>query len=136
MNNFAPEGVDNPFANIEQVERWPAGEIVFREGEQPRGIFVLYSGTVDLVFSGRNGLKKSLRQALPGEVLGLSDAVSNSPHDCTATTHTGAKIGFIPIASLRSRLEDTPSLWLNIAQLLSADLGTCWASMRNLAVAR
>ena len=136
MNYILPEGVENPFASIEQVERWPAGEIIFREGEQPQGIFILYSGTVDLIFAARTGLKRTLRTALPGEVLGLSDAVRNSPHDCTASTRTGARIGFVPIRALQQQLNDTPGLWLTLARLLSADLGLCWASMRTLANAR
>ena len=136
MNCFVPEGSESPFAKVERVERWPAGEIIFREGEQPRGVFVLYSGTVDLVFSARSGLKRTLRTAYPGEVLGLSDAVSNTPHDCTATTRTGVRVGCIPIDALRDELAVDPALWLSIAKLLSADLGACWASMRTLAVAR
>jgi len=136
MNYFAPGDSESPFATIETVERWPAGEILFREGEQPRGVFILYSGTVDLVFSARSGVKRTLRTAYPGEVLGLSDAVSNTPHDCTATTRAGVRVGVISVEALRSQLADQPSLWLSIAQLLSADLGSCWASMRTLAVAR
>jgi CRP/FNR family transcriptional regulator len=136
MNYFVPDGSESPFATIEKVERWPAGEIIFREGERPQGVFVLYSGTVDLVFSARNGAKRSLRTVYPGEVLGLSDAVTNTPHDCTATTRSGVRVGFIPVDVLRGELSENPSLWLSIAKLLSADLGSCWASMRTLAVAR
>lgn len=136
MNYFVPEGSESPFATIEKVERWPAGEILFREGEQPSGVFVLYSGTVDLIFSARSGAKKPLRTVNPGEVLGLSDAVSNTPHDCTATTRTGVKVGFVPVEALRSQLADEPALWLPIAKLLSADLGSCWASMRTIGAVR
>ena len=136
MNYWLPEGVENPFANIEQIDRWPAGEIVFREGEKPGGIYILHSGTVDMIFSGRNGLRKSLRTALPGEIVGLSDAVSDTAHDCTATTRTSAKIGFVPVDVFRRKLEETPALWLEIARYLSVDLDSCWASMRTLATAR
>lgn len=109
---------------------------MFREGELPSGIYILYAGTVDMVFSARNGLRKSLRTALPGEIVGLSDAVSNMAHDCTATTRTSAKIGFVPIDVFRRKLEETPALWLEIAKYLSVDLDSCWASMRTLAAAR
>jgi CRP-like cAMP-binding protein len=128
--------VENQFGAIEQVERCPAGEIIFREGDPPRGIFVLYSGTIDLIFSGRNGASKSLRTATPGVIVGLSDAISNRPHDCTASTRTGARIGFVPIDALRQQLEETPQLWLSIAKFLSADVDSCWASMRTLSAAR
>jgi len=62
--------------------------------------------------------------------------VSNTPHDCTATTHTNAKIGFVPLDAFRRQLEQTPELWLTIAKFLSADVDACWASMRTLATAR
>ena len=128
--------MENAFVDIEQIDRWESGEVLFREAEQPSGIYVLYSGTVDLIFSGRNGVRKTLRTALPGEIVGLSDAVSNNAHDCTATTRTGAKIGFVPIEELKRRLQESPSLWLDIARYLSVDLDSCWASMRTLATAR
>lgn len=128
--------VENAFEHIEQIDRWPAGEVVFREGEKPSGIYILHAGTIDLIFSARNGLRKSLRTALPGEIVGLSDAVSNTDYDCTATTRTSAKIGFVPIDVFRRKLEEAPALWLDIAKYLSVDLDSCWASMRTLATAR
>jgi CRP-like cAMP-binding protein len=124
------------FGTIEEIERWPAGEVIFREGERPRGIFILYSGTVDLIFSGRSGMKKALRTARRGEIVGLSDAISNRLYDCTARTRSGARIGFVGIDALRLRLEETPALWLTIAKFLSADLDSCWASLRTLSAAR
>jgi CRP-like cAMP-binding protein len=128
--------IENQFGAIEQIERWPAGEIVFREGDPPRGIFVLYSGTIDLVFSARSGVSKSLRTASPGAIVGLSDAIGNKQHDCTAATRSAARIGFVPIDALRRQLEETPQLWLSIAKFLSADVDSCWASMRTLSAAR
>lgn len=137
MSYWEPESEEkNPFANIEQIDRWPAGEIVFREGEKPGGVYILHSGTVDMVFSGRNGVRKALRTALPGEIVGLSDAVSNNAHDCTATTHTNARIGFVPIDAFQRKLQESPALWLEIVKYLSVDLDSCWASMRSLATAR
>jgi CRP-like cAMP-binding protein len=128
--------MDNEFAKIEQVDRWPAGKVMFREGEQPRGVFILYSGTVDLVFSARNGSKKTLHTAVAPDIVGLSDAVSNTSHTCTATIRANSKIGFVPIETLRRQLDETPALWLTLVKHLSADLESCWASMRTLAVAR
>jgi CRP-like cAMP-binding protein len=128
--------MDNEFDKIEQIERWPSGKVIFREGEQPRGVFILYSGTVDLVFAARNGFKKTLRTAVPPEIVGLSDAISNTAHTCTATIKANSKVGFVPIEALRRQLEETPALWFTIAKYLSADVETCWADMRTLAVAR
>lgn len=128
--------IDERLERIADNERWQAGEVIFREGEPARGIYIVYSGSIDLVFSARSGLKKTLRTVLPGDVLGLSEVVSKVPHDCTATTRSGAKIGFVPIELLQRELETTPALWFSIARYLSADVDSCWASMRTLAVSR
>jgi len=136
MSNVLGEAVENQLAKAEQIERWPAGMVLFYEGEAPRGLFVIHSGVVDLEFSGRNGVSKSLRTAHPGEVVGLSYAVSNTAYDCTARVRTAAKVGFVPLMELHHMLDETPSLWLTIAQFLSEDVNACWASMRTLTAAR
>ena len=120
----------NQFGAIEQVERWSAGEVIFREGDQPRGIFVLYSGTVDLIFAARSGISRSLRTATAGEIVGLGDAISDRCHDCTATTRSGARIGFVPIEALRRQLQETPALWFTVVRFLSTDLESSWATLR------
>src|ERR1700693_3635172 len=77
MSNVLSEAGEKQLEKAEQIERCPAGMILFNEGEAPRGLLVIHSGVVDLEFSGRNGVSKSLRSARPGEVVGLSYAVSN-----------------------------------------------------------
>jgi CRP-like cAMP-binding protein len=136
MSNVLGEAVEKQLARAEQVERWSAGMVLFNEGEAPRGLFVIHSGVVDLEFSGRNGVSKSLRTAHPGEVVGLGYAVSNTPYDCTARARTSVELGFVPLTELRRMLDETPSLWLTVAQFLSEDINSCWASMRTLSGVR
>jgi CRP-like cAMP-binding protein len=124
------EAVESQFLNAEQIERWPAGKVLFREGEQPRGVFVLHSGEVDLIFSARNGNSRTLRVAHPGEVVGLSDVISATAHDCTAATHAPSRIGFVPLPEFRQMLNESPTLWFKILQFLSKDVNACWVSMR------
>ena len=86
----------------------------------------------DRGFSGSNGLRKALRVIRSGEVLGLSEIVSGSSYNCTATTRTASRIGFVAAAELRRRLDEDPILWLRVAESLSINLGGCWQSMRSL----
>lgn len=136
MKEMVAEAVDNPLASVEQIQRWPTGKTLFLEGDAPRGVYVIHSGEIELVFAGRKGLRKALRVACRGEVAGLGDAISNTTHDCTATTRTAARVGFIPLSELLRMLDQTPSLWLSIARMLSVDVNSCWASMRRLGAAR
>jgi CRP-like cAMP-binding protein len=136
MGNVLGEAVEKQLAKAKQIERWPAGMVLFSEGEAPRGLFVIHSGVVDLEFSGRNGVSKSLRTARPGEVVGLSYAVSNTPYECTARARTSVEVGFVPLTELQRMLDETPSLWLTMAQFLSEDINACWVSMRTLSAPR
>jgi CRP-like cAMP-binding protein len=131
MKDVVAGTVESQLAVAEEVRRWLAGSILFSEGDEPRGIFIIHSGQVDLVFSARNGVRKALRTVRSGEILGLSEVVSGRRCDSTATTRTAARIGFVPVAELRRRLDEDPSLWLEVAESLSADLGSCWQSMRD-----
>src|ERR1700680_4557140 len=54
MSNVLGEAVEKELAKAEQIERWPAGMVLFNQGEAPRGLFVIHSGVVDLELSGRN----------------------------------------------------------------------------------
>jgi CRP-like cAMP-binding protein len=124
--------MEGEFADLERIDLLPAGAELFGEGDFPRGLHVIHDGEVELVFSGRSGVAKALRIASRGAVLGLGDAIALTPHDCTARTRTPARIGFIPLADLSQVLEQHPSLWLSVAQILSADVSSCWDSMRRL----
>ncbi|HEY3052654.1 MAG TPA: cyclic nucleotide-binding domain-containing protein, partial [Thermoanaerobaculia bacterium] len=122
--------------SAQQIERWPAGKILFKQGDDPQGIFIVHSGQVDLVFSARSGVTKALCSVRPGNIVGLSDAISGTKYECTATTRTASRIGFVPLVELRRMLDENPGLWLGIATSLSADLGSCWACMRSLGALR
>ena len=136
MKNVAGPAVDEHLASLEHIQRWPAGKTLFVEGEQPRGVYVIHSGEVEMVFSSRSGVRKPLRVAGRGDVVGLGDAVSNRERDCTATTRTTARIGFIPLSDLWRMLDQMPELWLSIARMLSSDVNACWASMRSIGAQR
>jgi CRP/FNR family transcriptional regulator, polysaccharide utilization system transcription regulator len=133
---FETDMIDDQLASVEKVERWPAGTALFHEGEEPRGVYVVHSGEVELAFSGANGAHKTFRIAVKDDVVGLGDAVSKRHHECTATTCTAARIGFIPIDDLQQALADRPALWLSVARLLCADVNACWDSMRRMKTSR
>lgn len=62
----------------------PPGSTLFFEGQDPRGISVLCSGHVKLTTSSRDGKTLLVRIAKPGDVLGLSAALSDTPYEITA----------------------------------------------------
>ena|ERR1043166_2555862 len=119
-------------APYELIEAWPAGIVLFRESEDPAGVYVLLSGDVDLVFASRAGVVKPLRIAGAGQILGLSCVVSGRPHDCSATTRTSAVTGFIPKSTFLELLDENPPLWFSVLQMISSEINSCYDCMRTL----
>lgn len=62
----------------------PTGSLLFREGQPARNVHLLCSGHVKLTASSKEGRTLLVRIARPGDVLGLSAAMSGTPYETTA----------------------------------------------------
>jgi CRP/FNR family transcriptional regulator len=69
--------------------------MLFLENESARGVFLLCSGQVKLSVSSSVGKTLILRIAKPGDVLGLTATMSNSPYEATAETLHPCQVAFI-----------------------------------------
>src|SRR5215475_6178811 len=69
--------------SIKATSVYPKGALLCLEGQPPRGLFVLCTGRAKLTTTSAEGKSIILRVAEPGEVLGLTAAVSNSPYEAT-----------------------------------------------------
>jgi CRP-like cAMP-binding protein len=128
--------IHDALSEIATLERCPAGKVLFRDGEEPRGIYILQSGQVDLIYSSRNGYTKPLRVAEAGQILGISDVVARRSHDCTATCRTSVELGFITRDEFLRVLDTDPAVWFRVLQLLSEDVNSCYDCMRTIAAVR
>jgi CRP/FNR family transcriptional regulator, cyclic AMP receptor protein len=118
----------------ETLQHPQAGTVLFEEGEQPHGIYIVHSGTIDLLFRVRTGDLKNLGAGDSGEILGLGAVVSGGTHDYTARARTACQVGFIDRESFLGMLERSPELWLNVLRLLSRDVNASYESLRTGAV--
>jgi CRP-like cAMP-binding protein len=124
--------IEPSLAESETLQSLPAGTPLFREGEEPRGVFVVRSGEVDISFTARDGTIKPLSIATAGQILGLSSVVMRRPHDCTAIARTRCELGFIDQDALLHALEDTPAVRFNVLRILSSEVNGAYDAMRNL----
>jgi CRP/FNR family transcriptional regulator len=116
--------------SLRQNAFYPRGAILFVEGESPRGVFVLCSGRARLSATSVDGQTISLREVEPGEILGLSSAMSKSAYSTRAETLTACQISFIPQLQFRSFLRAHPDVSLRIAEHLSMELHKAWEQTR------
>src|SRR5271166_3724722 len=69
---------------IKSTAVYPKSAMLFIEGQQPRGIFVLCAGKAKLSTSSAEGRTVITKISEAGDVLGLSATMSNRPYEVTA----------------------------------------------------
>jgi len=118
------------------LQHLSAGTSLFDEGEQPRGVYLVHSGAIELFFRARNGTLKRVRSTSVGEILGLGSIVSRRPHEYTARAVTASELGFIDKESFLQMLDDSPAIWFSVLRLLSQDVNASYDSLRHTTAAR
>jgi CRP/FNR family transcriptional regulator, cyclic AMP receptor protein len=90
--NLSPQALAEYDATSTHV-MLPMGSILFAEGQVPRSVSVICEGKVKLTRCSRDGKTLLVKIAKPGDVLGLSAAVSKTPYEVTAQAieHTQIK---------------------------------------------
>ncbi len=94
---------------------------MFAEGQSPRGVLVLCSGRVKLSTASREGRILILKVASPGDVLGLSAALSGVPYEASAQTVTPCRLNFITRDHLDSFLSRNADAGLHAARSVSKE---------------
>lgn len=74
---------------------YPAGAVLFAEGEQPRGIYMLCHGRAKLTVTSAAGQTLVTRLAEAGELLGLSSVLARQKHRATVETLEPCQVKFI-----------------------------------------
>ena len=127
-----------PKTSLEDFERikfkaaYPAGAVLFVEGQNPRGIYMLCRGKVKLSTTSADGKTLILKIANPGEVLGLHATVSGTPYEITAETGQPCQLNFIKRDDFLRFLQQHGDACLKAAQHLSKDCQSAYQQIRSL----
>lgn len=117
---------------IKATSVYPKGTLLCLEGQPPRGIYVLCTGRAKLSTTSAEGKSIILRIAEPGEVLGLTAAVSNSPYEATIETMEPSQANFISQADFVHFLEAFPDVGMKVAQQLTHNCKCAYTEIRAL----
>ncbi|MGP8095072.1 MAG: Crp/Fnr family transcriptional regulator [Candidatus Sulfotelmatobacter sp.] len=120
---------------IKSTAVYPRGAMLFIEGQQPRGVFVLCTGKVKLSTTSREGKTIITKISEPGDVLGLNAVVSGRPYEVTAEMMEPGQANFVPRDSLLQLMKDFPEVALRLAQQLSRNYFTAYEEVRTLGLA-
>jgi len=116
--NLAPKALAGLDA-ISSLATYPKGAILFVEGQDPRGVFVICNGRVKLFASSAGGKSLILRIVDPGEVIGLPGTISGKPYEATAEAQEPIQANFIPRKPFLEFLRTHGEVALRVAETLS-----------------
>lgn len=133
--NLTPEGLKT-FESIKFTTAYPAGAMLFVEGEPPRGVYLLCRGRVKLSMTSREGKTLILRIINPGELMGLHAAVSQTPFQATAETLEPCQVNFIKREDFMRFLRDHSEASVHAAMQLSSNYQMACEQVRSLGLSQ
>src|SRR5208283_4853470 len=104
---------------ISSSATYPRGAVLFVEGQEPRGVFIICNGRVKLTATAPDGKSVIVRVADAGEVVGLPGTISGKPYELTAEALEPIQANFIPRADFLQFLKGNGEAALKSAQMLS-----------------
>lgn len=123
------------FEAIKFTTSYPENAILFVEGQMPRGVFVVCQGRVKLSTSSSEGKTLILRIARPGEVLGLSAAISGAPFEVTAETLHPCQVNFIGRDDFLRFIREHGEAGVRAVQSISTSYSAACDQLRTLGLA-
>jgi CRP/FNR family transcriptional regulator len=114
---------------------YPKGALLFVEGEQPRGVFVLCRGQAKLTTTSSDGRTLIVKIASPGEILGVSAAILGRAYEVSAETVEASQVSFIRREDFLRFLNAYPEACMHTAQQLSEKYESAQREIRSLGLA-
>ncbi len=97
------------------------GDLLFKQGDHFRGLYVVKSGSVKSYYEDREGLEHVVGFFLPGEIIGL-EAIHSGCYNCTATVLETTAACEVPFEQLEQLTEEIPGLQHQLLRLLSKEV--------------
>jgi CRP/FNR family transcriptional regulator, cyclic AMP receptor protein len=125
-------GAAKEFQSIKSSSFYPAGSRLFLENEPAKGIFLLCSGKVKLSVSSKGGKTLILQLARPGEIIGLSAAMSGIPYEVTAEALFPSQVSFIRREDFISFLNRFPEVYQSVIRQLNSQYTQACEQLRTV----
>lgn len=127
-----PESVSRTLETITLSNSFPAGAMLFAEGQASRGIFAVLRGRVKLSVCARDGRTLILRIAEAGEVLGVASAIAGREYEATAETQEPCEIAFLRQSDVLRLMRTEGDFTLWVTQQVSRDYNATCREIRDL----
>ena|SRR5215472_10320897 len=126
----------NAFINVKFTTTYPGDAVLFVEGQDPRGVYMLCKGRVKLTMDSADGKTLIVRICEPGEILGAQAAVSGEPYELTAEALQPCQVDFIRREDFLKLLHDHPAVTVAVMRQLSTSYRRACQEIRYLGLSR
>jgi CRP-like cAMP-binding protein len=113
--------------------KFKKGELLFKEGEEVKGIYFVYSGTVKVHKKWNGDKELILRFADKGAIVGHRGLGGDNFYPMSATALEPTTVCFIPLEFFMSSLRVNHDFTLNLLNFFAAELRESEKRMRNMA---
>jgi CRP/FNR family cyclic AMP-dependent transcriptional regulator len=118
------------FDKIQNRMTYPEGAVLFVEGQEPRGAFMLCSGMVKLTMTSYNGKGIIVKVVKPGEIVGLDAVLHGRAYDVSAETLQSSQLNFIRREDLLRFLHEHSDATVKAAEHLSSNCQVAYHQIR------
>jgi len=113
------EGQLSDLAEIAVEKHFSKGQIIFLEGDEGKGFFVVYSGLVKIYKISSEGKEKILRLVKPHDIFGPVPLFSGETYPASADAMKSTKAFFFPRNVFINLIKKNPDIALNMLDALS-----------------
>jgi len=107
----------------------PKDRVLFRQGEECLGVFVLQSGHANLEMLSDTGEAVARFATGDGSLLGLPAVFSGEKYSLTAYAQAGSDVRFVERGSFFDLIGSTPALSLKVLQVVAAETRAARAAL-------
>ena len=132
MSTAAVAGMDA----VKFTAVYPKGSLLFVEGEEPRGVFILCNGRAKLTTTSSEGRTLIVKIAGPGEILGASAVILGKPYELSGETLEPSQVNFIRRDDFMRLLNAHSDACMHTAQALSEKYKSAQRDIRTLGLAQ
>ncbi|PYY12265.1 MAG: Crp/Fnr family transcriptional regulator, partial [Acidobacteria bacterium] len=118
--------------SIKSTSTYPKGAMLFVEGQESRGAFILCKGKAKLYTSSADGRTIILRIVAPGEVLGLTSTIADKAYEATVEILEPSQVNFLPKVEFLKFLSQHGDASMHVAKQLSANCAGAYEEIRCL----
>jgi CRP/FNR family transcriptional regulator, cyclic AMP receptor protein len=128
LSSLAIQALDQ----IKHTSCFPEGSVIFLEGQEARGVYILCQGRAKLMTTNADGKSLILRIAEPGTILGLHSIISNSPQEVTVETLQPSQLAFIRREDFLRYMSEHGDACLRAAEHLARDCHSAYEVIRSI----